>query len=432
MKHFFDLHITAEPAISKLVDAEKARQQETVDLIASENLCSPAVLKLTGSVLTNKYAEGYPYARYYDGCAVFNQVELLAQQRLKKLFACANKHTTPCRQGGAHANVQPYSGSQANIAVYLALLKPGDTVLSMKLSDGGHLSHGAQVNFSGRYCRIIHYGVDPVTHLLDYQAINNLALKHRPKVIIAGASAYSRVIDWAVFRKIADQVGALLWCDVAHIAGLIVAKQHPNPCCFADVVTLTTHKTLRGPRGGAILTTTAWAKKIDQAVFPGTQGGPPGHTIAAKAQAFWEAMQPHFIHYQKQIIANSQALARVLMQHQYCVISGGTDNHLLLVNTFRSPCHLTGAQAIVRLSTVGIVANKNMMPGDQFSPQVTSGVRFGTPAMTTRGWDSSQFTALGALIVQLWNLSNELFEQQKDYWRQQVATLLQEHTYFYH
>ena len=354
--------------------AERRRQEDGIELIASENYASPRVLQIQGSVLTNKYAEGYPGKRYYGGCEYVDVAETLAIERAKKLF------------GAGYANVQPHSGSQANAAVYLALLQPGDTVLGMSLAHGGHLTHGAKVNFSGKLFKAFQYGLDTATGLIDYDQVEALAREHRPKLIVAGFSAYSRVLDWQRFRDIADEVGAYLLVDMAHIAGLVAAGEYPNPVPVADVVTTTTHKTLRGPRGGLILARDdeALNKKFNSMIFPGTQGGPLMHVIAAKAVAFLEALDPAFKTYQKQVIANARAMAHTLDERGYAIVSGGTDNHLFLVDLIDKD--ITGKDADAALDAVHITVNKNAVPNDPRSPFVTSGLRIGTPAITTRGF----------------------------------------------
>ncbi|MGL5822135.1 MAG: serine hydroxymethyltransferase, partial [Sarcina sp.] len=360
-----------DPELLKLVDKELKRQQDGIELIASENFASEAVMEAMGSYLTNKYAEGYPGKRYYGGCSIVDEVEDLARDRVKKLF------------GAEHANVQPHSGSQANMAVYLSVLETGDTVLGMSLSDGGHLTHGASVNFSGRLFNFVSYGLDPNTEMINYDNVRELALKHRPKMIVAGASAYSRTIDFAKFKEIADEVGAYLMVDMAHIAGLVAAGVHPSPVPYCDFVTSTTHKTLRGPRGGLILCKEKYAKAVDKNIFPGIQGGPLMHTIAAKAVCFKEALEPSFKEYQEQVVKNAKALSEALEGHGFKIVSGGTDNHLMLVDLTNKD--VTGKEVEQLLDTVGITLNKNTVPNEQRSPFVTSGVRIGTPAATTRG-----------------------------------------------
>ncbi|MEM9532926.1 MAG: serine hydroxymethyltransferase [Pseudomonadota bacterium] len=366
--------------------AEDQRQEDHVELIASENYASPRVLEAQGSVLTNKYAEGYPGRRYYGGCEHVDVAERLAIQRAKQLF------------GADFANVQPHSGSQANAAVFLALLKPGDTILGMSLAHGGHLTHGAKVNFSGKLFNAVQYGLDTDTGLIDYEEIAELAQTHKPKMLIGGFSAYSQVVDWARMRQIADSVGAYFVVDMAHIAGLVAAGVYPNPVPHADVVTTTTHKTLRGPRGGLILARAneKIEKKLNSLVFPGTQGGPLMHVIAAKAVAFKEALEPSFKDYQEQVIANARALAEVFVERGYKVVSGGTDNHLFLLDMIGRD--ITGKDAEERLGEAHITVNKNSVPNDPRSPFVTSGLRIGTPAITTRGYGEEDTRELGHLI----------------------------------
>ncbi len=359
------------------IDHERRRQEEHVELIASENYASPRVLEAQGSVLTNKYAEGYPGKRYYGGCEFVDIAEKLAIERVKALF------------GAAYANVQPHSGSQANAAVYMALCQPGDTVLGMSLADGGHLTHGAKPNFSGKIYNAVQYGLDPATGEIDYAQVEALAREHRPKMIVAGFSAYSRVVDWVRFRAIADEVGAYLLVDMAHVAGLVATGHYPSPVAIADVTTSTTHKTLRGPRGGIILARAnpAIEKKLNSLVFPGTQGGPLMHVIAAKAVAFKEAMAPEFATYQGRVVANARAMAEVFMARGYDVVSGGTDNHLFLVSFIQAG--LTGKDVDAWLGAANITVNMNAVPNDPQSPFVTSGIRVGTPAITTRGFDEA-------------------------------------------
>jgi glycine hydroxymethyltransferase len=356
------------------IQAEERRQEEHIELIASENYTSPSVMQAQGSVLTNKYAEGYPSKRYYGGCEHVDVAEQLAIDRAKKLF------------GAAYANVQPHSGSQANAAVYMALCEPGDTVLGMSLAHGGHLTHGAKPNFSGKIYNAVQYGLNPDTGEIDYEEVESLAREHKPKMIVAGFSAYSRVVDWERFRKIADEVGAYLFVDMAHVAGLIAAGHYPSPVDIADVTTTTTHKTLRGPRGGLILAkeNEEIHKKLNSLVFPGTQGGPLMHVIAAKAVAFKEAMEPEFTEYQKQVMVNAQAMAKVFMERGYDVVSKGTDDHLFLVSFIEAG--LTGKDVDAWLGASNITVNKNAVPNDPQSPFVTSGIRVGTPAITTRGF----------------------------------------------
>jgi glycine hydroxymethyltransferase len=370
-----------------LVEREVERQNTTLQLIASENFTSPAVMEATGSVLTNKYAEGYPGKRYYGGNVVVDDIEELARTRVKDLF------------GAEHANVQPHSGANANMAVYLALLDPGDKVMGMSLDHGGHLTHGSPVNISGRFYDFVAYGVTPSDERLDHGAIAELARAERPKMIIAGATAYPRVIDPAPLREIADEVGALLMFDAAHIAGLIAGGAHPNPVPYADVVTFTTHKTLRGPRGGCILTRADLGPAIDKAVFPGLQGGPLEHAVAAKAVAFREAADPSFAGYTRQIVANARALAEALAGEGFRLVSGGTDNHLLLVDLRSFDDDLTGKEAQAVLDEAGITLNKNTIPDDPRSPFVTSGVRIGTPAVTTQGMTEPEMAEIASLIA---------------------------------
>ena len=356
------------------IQQESTRQEEHIELIASENYASPRVMAAQGSVLTNKYAEGYPGKRYYGGCEYVDVVEDLAIARLKQLF------------GAAYANVQPHSGSQANAAVYFALCSPGDTILGMSLADGGHLTHGAKVNFSGKFYNAVQYGLNKDTGEVDYEQVEALAKEHKPKMIVAGFSAYSRVMDWQRFRDIADSVGAYLFVDMAHVAGLIAAGLYPNPVNIADVTTSTTHKTLRGPRGGVILAKANpdIEKKLNSMVFPGTQGGPLMHVIAAKAVAFKEALEPEFKTYQQQVIKNAQTMANTMIERGYKIVSGGTDNHLFLVDLIDKG--ITGKEADAALGSANITVNKNAVPNDPQSPFVTSGIRIGTPAMTTRGF----------------------------------------------
>ncbi len=355
------------------ITAEARRQEEHIELIASENYASPRVMEAQGSVLTNKYAEGYPHKRYYGGCEYVDQAEALAIERVKALF------------GADYANVQPHSGSQANAAVYLALCQPGDTILGMSLAHGGHLTHGAKVNFSGKIFNAVQYGLDPASGEIDYAQVEALAEEHRPKMIVAGFSAYSRIVDWQRFRDIADRVGAWLVVDMAHVAGLVAAGVYPSPVQIADVTTSTTHKTLRGPRGGIILARAnpEVEKKLNSLVFPGTQGGPLMHVIAAKAVAFKEALEPDFKAYQVQVVDNARAMAATMMERGYKIVSGGTDNHLFLVDLIDKP--MTGKEADAALGQANITVNKNAVPNDPESPFVTSGIRIGTPAITTRG-----------------------------------------------
>lgn len=361
-----------DPEVGAAMGRELARQRRNIELIASENIVSPAVLAAMGSVLTNKYAEGYPAKRYYGGCQNVDEVENIAIERAKKLF------------GAEHANVQPHAGAQANLAVYFALLEPGDTVLGMSLADGGHLTHGSPVNLSGKYYKFVSYGIDPVTEVIDYDKVRETALACKPKLIVAGASAYPRVIDFERLSATAKEVGAYFMVDMAHIAGLVAAGEHPNPVPFADIVTTTTHKTLRGPRGGLILCREELGKKIDKAIFPGMQGGPLEHVIAAKAVCFGEAMTPEFKAYQHQVVLNCRALAKGLTERGFRLISRGSDNHLVLVDLRNFG--VTGKDFEKKLDEVYITVNKNAIPNDPQSPFVTSGVRVGTPAVTTRGF----------------------------------------------
>lgn len=382
-----DLKLIAsvDPAVAASMKRELTRQQSNIELIASENFVSPAVMAAVGSHLTNKYAEGYPGKRYYGGCVYVDEVENLAIERAKKLFGCE------------HANVQPHSGANANLAVFFALLNVGDTVLSMSLAHGGHLSHGSPVNISGKEYNIVSYGVDDKTETIDYDKLEELALTHKPKLILAGASAYPRIIDFKRIREIADKVGAYMMVDIAHIAGLVVAGLHPSPVPYADVVTTTTHKTLRGPRGGMIMCKAELAKQIDKAVFPGTQGGPLMHVIAGKAVAFEEALHDDFKKYQRQIVKNAAALADSLMKNGIELVSGGTDNHLMLVKLVKHDT--TGKEIEKLLDECNITVNKNAIPNDPQSPFVTSGIRLGTPAATTRGFKEAQMTLVGDLIA---------------------------------
>ena len=373
-----------DPEVAKVIRQELKRQSNKIELIASENFTSPAVMQAQGTVLTNKYAEGYPYKRYYGGCEFVDQVEDLARERAKELF------------GAEHVNVQPHSGSQANQAVYFAALKPGDLVLGMDLSHGGHLTHGSPVNLSGKYYDFVHYGVGRETGTIDYEEVRELAHYHMPKMIVAGASAYPRIIDFEAFREIADQVGALLMVDMAHIAGLVATGLHPSPVPYADFVTTTTHKTLRGPRGGIILCKQKYAAAVDKAIFPGIQGGPLMHVIAAKAVALQEALQPDFVAYQKNVVANAVALAEGLVQHDFNLVSGGTDNHMMLVDLCNK--HITGKEAEQRLDEIGITVNKNAVPFDTEKPFITSGVRIGSPAVTTRGFTTEAMKEIAHII----------------------------------
>lgn len=397
-----------DPELTGYINEELNRQRNKIELIASENFVTPAVMEAMGTVLTNKYAEGYPAHRYYGGCEAVDKVETLAIERAKKMFNCN------------FANVQPHAGASANLAVFFAVLQPGDTVMGMNLSQGGHLSHGSPVNISGKYFNIVQYGVNAETELIDYDELERLAKENQPKLIVAGASAYPRVIDFERIANIAHGVGALLMVDIAHIAGLVVAGVHPSPFPYADIVTTTTHKTLRGPRGGLILTNDEeLAKKIDKAIFPGVQGGPLMHIIAAKAAAFGEALTPEFKAYQEQIAKNAKAFAAALAKEGLRLVSGGTDNHLILVDT-RS-VGLTGKVCQNLLDEVGITCNKNTIPFDPASPFVTSGIRLGTPAATTRGFVEADFEEVAAIIALV--LKNPENEEKKAEAAQRVAAL---------
>ena len=383
----FDLIRATDPQVAEAMELELKRQRDHLELIASENFVSEAVMAAMGSHLTNKYAEGYPGKRYYGGCECVDIVENLARERACRLF------------GAEHANVQPHSGAQANLAVYFALLNYGDTVLGMNLSHGGHLTHGSPVNMSGKYYNFVAYGVDPETEMIDYDEVRRLTLAHKPKMIVAGASAYPRAIDFAKLREIADETGALFMVDMAHIAGLVAAGLHMNPVPYADVVTTTTHKTLRGPRGGMILCKEALAKQIDKAIFPGTQGGPLMHTIAAKAVCLQEALQPEFKVYQQQVVKNAGTLASGLMAHGVKLVSGGTDNHLMLVDLGAEG--RTGKEVEALLDAANITANKNTVPGETRSPFVTSGIRLGTPAVTSRGLKEADMELVAGYIARI-------------------------------
>ncbi len=404
LKEMMDYIAARDPELGEAVKAEYARQQRNIELIASENFTSLAVMLAQGSVLTNKYAEGYPGKRYYGGCQCVDVAEELARTRAKALF------------GADHANVQPHSGAQANYAVYAALCTPGDTVLGMDLSNGGHLTHGSPVNFSGKNYRMVFYGVGEDGRI-DYDKVRQIAKKEKPKMIIAGASAYPRIIDFKTFADIAHEVGAYLFVDMAHIAGLVAAGLHPNPVPYADVVSTTTHKTLRGPRGGMILCKEEHAKKIDSAIFPGSQGGPLEHVIAAKAVALGEALKPEFKTYQEQIVKNASALANALLSEGFDLVSGGTDNHLMLLDLRRMG--LTGKELERRLDEVHITANKNAVPNDPEKPFVTSGVRLGTPAVTSRGFQEPEM----AVIAQCIALAAKDFDAKADEIRSMVAAL---------
>lgn len=407
VKEWMDLIAAQDPEVGAGIRAELERQRRNIELIASENFVSEAVLAAAGTVLTNKYAEGYPGKRYYGGCQCVDVVENIARDRAKALF------------GAAYANVQPHSGAQANYAVYAALCQPGDTVMGMDLDQGGHLTHGSPVNYSGRNYRMVAYGVDPVTHRIDYDKLRDQARACKPRMIIAGASAYPRVLDFAAFADIAHEVGAYLWVDMAHIAGLVAAGVHPSPVPYADVVSTTTHKTLRGPRGGMLLCNDEeLGKKLDKAIFPGSQGGPLEHIIAAKAVALGEAMKPEFKTYQQQIVRNAKALAGSILDHGLELVSGGTDNHLMLVD-LRS-AGITGKELEHRLDEVQITVNKNTVPNDPQSPFITSGIRVGTPAVTTRGLKEEDMEIVGALICRA---ARPDFEEHAAELREQVDAL---------
>ena len=389
--------VNTDPILAEAMQQELGRQRGTVELIASENFVSKAVMAAMGSPLTNKYAEGYPGKRYYGGCTYVDVAENLAIARAKELF------------GAEHVNVQPHSGSQANFAVYFAFLKPGDTILGMSLAHGGHLTHGSPVNVSGSQYHVVSYGVSEETGCIDYDEVERLAKECHPKMIVAGASAYSRIIDFARFREIADEVGAYLMVDMAHIAGLVAAGLHPSPVPYADVVTTTTHKTLRGPRGGMILCREEYGKAIDKAIFPGIQGGPLCHVVAAKAVCFYEALQPSFKEYQQQILNNAQALAQALIEHGFDIVSGGTDNHLMLVDLRKKG--ITGKKAEKLLEGVGITCNKNAIPFDPEKPFVTSGIRLGTPAVTTRGMKEEDMRLIADVIDRTLTAPEETHEE---------------------
>lgn len=396
-----------DPEIKKWIDEELKRQQDNIELIASENFVSPAVLDALGTVLTNKYAEGYPGRRYYGGCEFVDQVENIARERAKKLF------------GAEHANVQPHSGAQANMAVYSVVLQPGDTVLGMNLSHGGHLTHGSPVNFSGKLYKFVEYGVDPETHTINYEEVRKLALEHRPKLLVVGASAYPRFIDFKRMKEIADEAGCPMMVDMAHIAGLVATGHHPSPIPYADFVTTTTHKTLRGPRGGMILCKEKYARDVDKAIFPGIQGGPLMHVIAAKAVALGEALTEDFKAYSKQVISNAGALAQALKDQGMTLVSGGTDNHLILIDVRN--LQLTGKKAEALLDEIRITVNKNTIPFDPESPFVTSGIRIGTPAVTTRGMDEAAMKEIAQIMAM--TLKNPEDEGVKEEARKRVAAL---------
>ena len=403
-----DTLATTDPELKKAIDSELSRQKNKLELIASENIVSRAVMEAQGSVLTNKYAEGYPGKRYYGGCECVDVVEQIAIDRAKKVF------------GAAYANVQPHSGAQANMAVFFALLTPGDTVMGMNLTDGGHLTHGSPVNMSGTYFKIVPYGVSKETETIDYDALEKQAMETKPKLIVAGASAYARILDCPRLSDIAKKVGAYLMVDIAHIAGLVAAGLHPSPIPYADVVTTTTHKTLRGPRGGLILSKDeGFGKKFNKAIFPGIQGGPLMHVIAAKAVALGEALKPEFKEYQKQVLKNAKVLAEELMKNGFRIVTGGTDNHLMLVD-LRSK-NLTGKEAQNLLDEVGITANKNTIPFEPLSPFVTSGIRLGSPALTTRGFKEDDMKEVADVIAM--TLGNPNDESVREQARARVAAL---------
>lgn len=401
-----------DKVIAEAIEREFQRQNSNIELIASENFVSEAVMEAQGSVLTNKYAEGYPGRRYYGGCEFVDVTESIAIDRAKALF------------GAEHVNVQPHSGSQANMAVYLVALEMGDTVLGMNLSHGGHLTHGAPVNFSGKFYNFVEYGVDKDTERVNYDEVRKLALEHKPKLIVAGASAYSRTIDFKKFKEIADEVNAKLMVDMAHIAGLVAAGLHPNPVEYADFVTTTTHKTLRGPRGGMILCKEEYKKDIDKTIFPGIQGGPLEHVIAAKAVAFGEALENNFKMYQQQVVKNAKVLAETLINEGFRIVSGGTDNHLVAVDV-KGSIGLTGKEAEETLDSVGITCNKNTIPFDQEKPFVTSGIRLGTPAATTRGFDEKAFEEVAKIISLA--LKNSKDEEKLQQAKERVAKLTAEY-----
>ncbi|SCR21762.1 serine hydroxymethyltransferase [Staphylococcus aureus] len=401
-----------DKVIAEAIEREFQRRNSNIELIASENFVSEAVMEAQGSVLTNKYAEGYPGRRYYGGCEFVDVTESIAIDRAKALF------------GAEHVNVQPHSGSQANMAVYLVALEMGDTVLGMNLSHGGHLTHGAPVNFSGKFYNFVEYGVDKDTERINYDEVHKLALEHKPKLIVAGASAYSRTIDFKKFKEIADEVNAKLMVDMAHIAGLVAAGLHPNPVEYADFVTTTTHKTLRGPRGGMILCKEEYKKDIDKTIFPGIQGGPLEHVIAAKAVAFGEALENNFKTYQQQVVKNAKVLAEALINEGFRIVSGGTDNHLVAVDV-KGSIGLTGKEAEETLDSVGITCNKNTIPFDQEKPFVTSGIRLGTPAATTRGFDEKAFEEVAKIISLA--LKNSKDEEKLQQAKERVAKLTAEY-----
>ena len=400
-----------DPKVQEMIELELGRQRNKLEMIASENFVSQAVMEAQGSVLTNKYAEGYPHKRYYGGCEYVDMVEELAIERAKQLF------------GAEHVNVQPHSGSQANFGVYFALLEPGDTIMGMNLAHGGHLTHGSPVNVSGKYFNIIPYGVDAETGRIDYDEMRKIAQEHKPKMIIGGGSAYSRQIDFKTMADIAHEVGAIFMVDMAHFAGLVAAGLHPNPVEYADIVTTTTHKTLRGPRGGMIMCKEEYAKAIDKSIFPGIQGGPLMHVIAAKAVAFGEALQPEFKEYAKQVIVNAQTLANALQQEGFTIVSGGTDTHVLLVDL--RTVGLTGKVAEHILDEIGITCNKNTIPFDPESPFVTSGIRLGTPALTTRGLNAEDMKEIASIIALVLKRPEDTEAQEEA--KQRVAKLCKQY-----
>lgn len=401
--------VNYDPEVGNAMTAELARQRDNLELIASENIVTPAVMAAMGSILTNKYAEGYPAKRYYGGCEYVDVVENIARDRAKELF------------GAEHVNVQPHSGAQANTAVYFSILNPGDTVMGMTLSEGGHLTHGSPVNISGKYYNFVEYGVDPVTHIIDYDKVAQRAKEVSPKLIVCGASAYPRTIDFAKFREIADSVGAYLMVDMAHIAGLVASGLHPNPVPVADFVTTTTHKTLRGPRGGMILCKEKYANAIDKAIFPGTQGGPLMHVIAAKAVCFGEALKPEFKEYNKKVVENCKMLAQALLDNGLTLVSGGTDNHLALLDLRGTG--VTGKELETRLDEVHITVNKNTIPNEPLSPFVTSGIRIGTAAVTTRGLGVDDMKQIAKLIT----LAVRDFENSKQYIKKTVGEICEKY-----
>ncbi len=405
VKNSLDFLVDYDPAVGNAMTEELARQRNNLELIASENIVTPAVMAAMGSVLTNKYAEGYPAKRYYGGCEHVDVVENIARERAKELF------------GAEHVNVQPHSGAQANTAVYFSILNPGDIVMGMTLSEGGHLTHGSPVNISGKYYNFVEYGVDPVTHVIDYDKVAQKAKEVAPKLIVCGASAYPRIIDFEKFRQIADSVGAYLMVDMAHIAGLVASGLHPNPVPFADFVTTTTHKTLRGPRGGMILCKEKYAKAIDKAIFPGTQGGPLMHIIAAKAVCFGEALKPEFKDYNKKVVENCKTLAQALLDNGLTLVSGGTDNHLALLDLRGTG--VTGKELETRLDEVRITVNKNTIPNEPLSPFITSGIRIGTAAVTTRGLGVDDMKQIAEFIT----LAVRDFENNKQYIKNAVSEI---------